>query len=300
MSVFMKMDGIDAAVEPSRADAGGQFHACENAPRGDIGHADLLFGADSPSSSEDRGIAWVSGDGGTCGGSSILEFSAENLPNGSSQSGPGDEGPQESITFAYGKLGSVDAAGDYDPLLGEQHFLLEVAGVTPNGPDANRHEFTIKKLVDATSPTFAPDVDDEVLVFSHEGSTNDSIWIDIGAPILRTSDGRSEYVLTSIEHTATDARLPGSPFFQSTMDASRFMNPASFQIISEGTDEAGSRLFVGNLTMHSDASNAPEGEVLVSGEEDAVEVPAVQTGGWIADVTYERMESVHALYDLVV
>jgi hypothetical protein len=43
--------------------------------------------------------------------------------------------------------------------------------------------------------------------------------------------------------------------------------------------------------MHSEAYDEPWGEALISGEEDAVKVPAVQTGGWIADVTYERLAS---------
>ena len=82
------------------ADAGG----------GDFGHADVLFGAaDNPPLSEDLGIAWVSGDGGTRDhgndvvlitnltgvhglygdhGSSILEFSVENLPNNSPDPAP--------------------------------------------------------------------------------------------------------------------------------------------------------------------------------------------------------------------
>jgi hypothetical protein len=122
-----------------------------------------------------------------------------------SQGGPDDDGPKETVGFVYGKLGSVDAAGDY-------------AGVTPN-----------------------------------EVGSNDSIWIDIGAP--------------------------------------GYVNPSSFQIISAGKGEAGSRLFVGNLTMHSDASNEPEGEFLVFSEEDAVGVPAVQRGAWIADVTYDEPSS---------
>jgi hypothetical protein len=52
-------------------------------------------------------------------------------------------------------------------------------------------------------------------------------------------------------------------------------------------EEAGSRLFVGNLTMHSDASK----EVLVFSQEDAVSVPDVQKGAWIADVTYDEPSS---------
>jgi hypothetical protein len=126
-----------------------------------------------------------------------------------SQGGPGDDGPEETVGFVYGKLGSVDAAGDY-------------ADETPN-----------------------------------EAGANDSIWIDIGAPPADTEYG----------------------------------NPSSFQIISAGKDEAGSRLFVGNLTMHSDGSNEPGDEVLVFSEEDAVSVPAVQRGAWIADVTYDEPSS---------
>jgi hypothetical protein len=38
-------------------------------------------------------------------GRSILEFSVENFPNNSSG---GDEGPEESVVFVYGKLGSDD------------------------------------------------------------------------------------------------------------------------------------------------------------------------------------------------
>ena len=87
--------------------AGEQFYSRENGGGGDFGHADILFGAaDNPPLSEDLGIAWVSGDGGTRDhgnndvilihnltgvdglygdhGSSILEFSVENFPNNSS------------------------------------------------------------------------------------------------------------------------------------------------------------------------------------------------------------------------
>jgi hypothetical protein len=99
-----------------------------------------------------------------------------------------------------------------------------------------------------------------VLVFSHEEGANDSIWIDIGAPIMGASKG---YVLTQLEHAAPNEAQSCSPGYG---------NPSTFQIISAGADEAGSRLFVGNLTMHSEAS-----------------VSAAQTGGWIADVTYERL-----------
>jgi hypothetical protein len=48
-----------------------------------------------------------------------------------------------------------------------------------------------------------------------------------------------------------------------------YVNPSSFQIVSAGVD-AGSRLFVGNLAMHSEAISEP-----------------VQKGAWIADVTYQ-------------
>src|SRR5262245_22938417 len=48
-----------------------------------------------------------------------------------------------------------------------------------------------------------------------------------------------------------------------------YRNPSSFQIVSAGVD-AGSRLFVGNLAMHSEAISEP-----------------VQKGAWIADVTYQ-------------
>src|SRR5262249_12661538 len=48
-----------------------------------------------------------------------------------------------------------------------------------------------------------------------------------------------------------------------------YVNPTSFQIVSAGAD-AGSRLFVGNLAMHSEAISEP-----------------VKKSAWIADVTYE-------------
>jgi hypothetical protein len=48
-----------------------------------------------------------------------------------------------------------------------------------------------------------------------------------------------------------------------------YVNPASFQIVSAGADAA-SRLFVGNLAVHSEAVTEP-----------------VRKGAWIADVTYE-------------
>ena len=72
-------------------------------------------------------------------------------------------------------------------------------------PDAVPRDLTINKVVDAT--TVVPEVDDEVLMFSHEGGTNDSIWIDMEAPIMRASDGRHAYVLTQPEHAATDDRF---------------------------------------------------------------------------------------------
>jgi hypothetical protein len=169
-----------------------------------------------------------------------------------------------------------------------EHALTYGAAVSPsqafNEPNADRHEFAIKKAVDATSPTVAPDIDDEVLAFSHDERSNDSIWIDIGAPIMRAFEGSREYVLTQPEHAATDEA-------QSSPPVTGYGNLSSFQIISAGADAAGSRLFVGNLTMHSEAYDEPWGEALISGEEDAVKVPAVQTGGWIADVTYERLAS---------
>ena len=192
-------------------------------------------------------------------------------------------------------------------------------------PDAVPHDLTIKKLVDAT--TVVPEVDDEVLVFSHEGGANDSIWIDMGAPVRHASEGARGYVLTQPEHAATNDANADTQRYSFVFDGdsrdSGYVSPASFQIISAGADgEYGSRLFVGNLTMRSEASNEPGVEVLVSDEEDVFKVPAVQTGAWIADVTYERvaseragdalstqtispsetigMESVHALYDLVV
>jgi Ca2+-binding RTX toxin-like protein len=52
-----------------------------------------------------------------------------------------------------------------------------------------------------------------------------------------------------------------------------YVNPSSFQIVSAGAD-AGSRLFVGNLAMHSEAISEP-----------------VRKGAWIADVTYEPAAS---------
>jgi hypothetical protein len=87
-----------------------QLHSHENAGSGNFGHADVLFGAaDGPLLSEDVGIAWVSGEGGTRGsgndavlitnltgvngrygdhGTSILEFSVENFPNSSPDPAP--------------------------------------------------------------------------------------------------------------------------------------------------------------------------------------------------------------------
>ena len=65
---------------------GGQFYSRENAGSGGFGHGDLLFGADSPSLSKDDGIAWVSGQGGVRGGTSILEFAVENVPNNAGHS----------------------------------------------------------------------------------------------------------------------------------------------------------------------------------------------------------------------
>jgi hypothetical protein len=55
-----------------------------------------------------------------------------------------------------------------------------------------------------------------------------------------------------------------------------YVNPSSFQIVSAGAD-AGSRLFVGNLAMHSEAISEP-----------------VQKGAWIADVTYEPAAMLHS------
>src|SRR5262245_10555471 len=55
-----------------------------------------------------------------------------------------------------------------------------------------------------------------------------------------------------------------------------YVNPSSFQIVAAGAD-AGSRLFVGNLAMHSQAVSEP-----------------VQKGGWTADVTYEPAAMPHS------
>src|SRR5215475_11231745 len=55
-----------------------------------------------------------------------------------------------------------------------------------------------------------------------------------------------------------------------------YANPSSFQIASAGAD-AGSRLFVGNLAMHSEAISEP-----------------VQKGAWIADVTYQPDGMLHS------
>ena len=100
----------------------------------------------------------------------------------------------------------------------------------------------------------------------NEVGSNDSIWIDIGTPPADTGLGFVYKKLGSVDDAGDYAAVTPN-------------------------EEAGSRLFVGNLTMHSDASNEPEGEVLVFSEEDAVSVPAVQTGAWIADVTYDEPSS---------
>jgi hypothetical protein len=60
-----------------------------------------------------------------------------------------------------------------------------------------------------------------------------------------------------------------------------YENPSSFQIISVGAD-GGSRLFVGNLAMHSEATSEP-----------------VQKGAWIADVTYEPAASLLGYADVL-
>src|SRR5262245_1494579 len=52
-----------------------------------------------------------------------------------------------------------------------------------------------------------------------------------------------------------------------------YVNPSSFQIVSAGAD-AGSRLFVGNLAVHSEAISEP-----------------VRKGAWVADVTYKPAAS---------
>jgi hypothetical protein len=112
--------------------------------------------------------------------------------------------------------------------------------------------------------TFTYTISDHAPMTAYGGYdlSDDSIWIDIGAPIMGASKA---YVLTQLEHAAPNEAQSCSPGYG---------NPSTFQIVSAGADEAGSRLFVGNLTMHSEVS-----------------VPAVQTGGWIADVTYERLAS---------
>jgi hypothetical protein len=138
MPIYMKFEGVDGSIAATD-DAGAQFYSRENAGDSDFGHADLLYGDDSEPLSEDPGIAWVSGRGGTRGliptdgelvfelatgggpqgelsiavddsrlGTSILEFSVENHPNNPSH--PGDNGgPEEGITFVFGKL-AIDAA----------------------------------------------------------------------------------------------------------------------------------------------------------------------------------------------
>jgi hypothetical protein len=87
--------------------------------------------------------------GGRSTGTSILEFAVENHPNNPSHS-PGDEGPEESIAFVYGKLGSGNDDGwcmvqtigpvesDYSGthLLYQDVFLPAVQGVgTPTDTD---------------------------------------------------------------------------------------------------------------------------------------------------------------------
>jgi hypothetical protein len=78
-------------------------------------------------------------------------------------------------------------------------------------------------------------------------------------------------------------------------------NPSTFQIISTGADEAGSRLFVGNLTMHSEASNEPRNtggattsqwylkNTTVSGASDAthntIYIGGGSTGVWFLENT---------------
>src|SRR5262245_26424851 len=52
-----------------------------------------------------------------------------------------------------------------------------------------------------------------------------------------------------------------------------YVNPSSLQIVSAGAD-AGSRLFVGNLAVHSEAISEP-----------------VRKGAWVADVTYKPAAS---------
>src|SRR5262245_38124700 len=86
-----------------------------------FGHADLLFGADSPSSSKDpdlvagnspiwSGSACATGQGGTRGGSSILEFAVENHPNNASPSNPdlvgGNSPVMGGIAWATGEGGT--------------------------------------------------------------------------------------------------------------------------------------------------------------------------------------------------
>ena len=171
-----------------------------------------------------------------------------------------------------------------------EHALTYGAAASPsqafNEPNADRHEFAMKKVVDATSRTVAPDIDDEVLAFSHDERSNDSIWIDIGAPIMRAFEGSREYVLSP-----TGARRDRRSAIESASHRIResLVLPNHF----------------GGCGQHGRKSTSRWGEALISGEEDADHtVPAVETGGWIArcDVTSaslvrERDDALHTETD---
>jgi hypothetical protein len=64
---FVRSVAENDETDLNEVDVGGQFYSRENAPIGDFGHTDFVYGTDSPPLSEDPGIAWVSGDGGTRG-----------------------------------------------------------------------------------------------------------------------------------------------------------------------------------------------------------------------------------------
>src|SRR5262245_18969966 len=150
-----------------------------------------------------------------------------------------------------------------DDLVGGERSILEFSVENhPNNPvsPGELQECIITKSMDAL------EINDEVLVFSHEEGANDSIWIDIGAPIVGIGYG----------------------------------NPSSFQINSAGADDMGRSfdiIFAAQTAFPQRDGNSVATESLEIAHEGFL---GGHHDGWCMAIEIDFRESVHTLYDLVV
>jgi hypothetical protein len=151
-----------------------------------------------------------------------------------------------------------------DHVVGGGRSILEFSVENhPNNPGQSPGEYQeckVTKLADA------PEINDEVLVFSHEEGANDSIWIDIGAPTTGTGYG----------------------------------NPSPFQINSAGADDMGRSfdlVFATQTAVPQREGNAVATESLEIAHEGFL---GDRDDGWCMGAEIDSPESVHALYDLFV